>query len=207
MEALNTRIKQEVCYLTIDALSDANLLSVYKESKSLKKAIQTLESTLTKYVNSETKQQIIDDYLLQLIPAGTKGVYRGNKFNEIVKNFILNLNLSDDYEICFEKKSDVYVTSEKPDWSILQRSTNKIMIGMNQLDLWSGGQQINRGSKYIIDVETTEYRKLVCVVCNEIQLTSSKNKTYQLFEHGFKHDTLCYLNNLAPIIQTYFKLK
>lgn len=27
----------------------------------------------------------------------------------------------------------------------------KIIIDMNQLDLWSGGHQINRGAKYLLD--------------------------------------------------------
>ena len=53
----------------------------------------------------ETKQKIIQEYLLQLIPAGTKGVIRGNKFNSIVKDTIENLNLDNKhFEICFEKQ-------------------------------------------------------------------------------------------------------
>jgi len=66
---------------------------------------------------------------------------------------------------------------------------------MNQLDLWSGGHQINRGSKYLIDSKlNTENTKLLCVVCNEIKFKTSKNKAFKFFEIGFKNDTLCYLN-------------
>ena len=76
---------------------------------------------------------------------------------------------------------------------------------MNQLDVWGGGQQINRGSKYIEnDKHNNENSKLLCVVCNEIQFTRKTNKAYKLFETGFKKNTLCYLNNLQNIIVSFF---
>jgi len=202
MEDINARIKQEVCYETLEELTDAKLMCEYKDCNSLKNEIKKLSDVLGKYIDEETKQKIIQEYLLQLIPAGTKGVIRGNKFNKIVKQFITKLALDTDrFEICFEEKCKVegHETSEKPDWYIMEKSTNKIIIGMNQLDLWNGGHQINRGSKYI-----KENSKLLCVICNDIQLKSKKNKTYKLFETGFKDNTLCYLNNLQNIITSYF---
>ena len=92
---------------------------------------------MEKYTDEETKQNIINDYLLQLIPAGTKGVIRGNRFNNIVKQRIANIKLDTArFEIYFEKKCETHLTTEIPDWYILEKSTNKIIIGMNQLDLW-----------------------------------------------------------------------
>ena len=92
-----------------------------------------------------------------------------------------------------KKKCETHLTTEIPDWYILEKSTNKIIIGMNQLDLWGGGQQLNRGSKYIENNKhNSKDSKLLCVVCNEIQF-KSKNKAYALFEIGFEKDTLCYL--------------
>jgi hypothetical protein len=157
-------------------------------------------------MDEETKQQIIQEYLLQLIPAGTKGVIRGNRFNNIVKKFIINLELNiERFEICFEKKCDGYFTTEIPDWYVLEKTTNKIIIGMNQLDLWGGGQQLNRGSKYLENNKhNNENSKLLCVVCNEIHFKSKKNKAYKLFEMGFTNNTLCYLKNLQNIITSYF---
>ena len=53
---------------------------------------------LYKLLYSTKKDLIIDDYLLELIPPGTKGVIRGNKFNKIVKEtidkFISGINVS-----------------------------------------------------------------------------------------------------------------
>ena len=79
---------------------------------------------------------------------------------------------------------------------------------MNQLDLWGGGQQLNRGSKYIINSKyNNENSKLLCVICNNIELKSKKNKVFNLFNIGFQNNTLCYLNNLQNIIYSYFNLK
>jgi hypothetical protein len=208
MEYINARIKQEICYDTLEKLTDMKLMCEYKNCNSVKNEIKKLSEILDKYMDEDTNHKIIQEYLLQLIPAGTKGVIRGNKFNNIVKQFIVNLNL-DTYHfvICFEKKCDEYFTTEIPDWYILEKSTNKIIIGMNQLDLWGGGQQLNRGSKYIENNKhNNENSKLLCVVSNEIQFKSKKNKAYKLFEIGFKNNTLCYLNNLYNIIALYFNL-
>jgi len=203
---MNNRIKEEICYDTLENLSDSKLLPIYKESASFKKEIKKLEEILEKYIDAETKQNIVEEYSLQLIPPGTKGVIRGNQFNTIVKHAILDLALDSTlFEICFEKMCEGYITSEIPDWYILQKSTNKIIIGMNQLDLWGGGQQSNRGTKYIVEnVHNNEHSKLLCVVCNDIQFTSKKNKTYKLFEIGFRNNTLCYIKNLSNIISSYF---
>jgi len=206
MEKINARIKQEICYETLEELTDVKLMDEYIKCNSVKNEINKLGYVLEKYIDEETKTKIIQEYLLQLIPAGTKGVIRGNKFNNIVKEFIISLELDTDrFEICFEKKCEYHFTTEIPDWYILEKSTNKIIIGMNQLDLWGGGQQLNRGSKYIENNKhNNESSKLLCVVCNEIQFKSKKNKAYKLVVNGFQNNTLCYLNNLQNIIISYF---
>lgn len=206
---INTRINNEICYNTITDLRDDKLICEYMGSKSVKNEIKKLEYILDKYISNEIKEKIIEDYLLELIPAGTKGVIRGNKFNNIVKLKLLELNLnSDRYELCFEKKCELYLTSEIPDWYILDKLSNKILIGMNQLDIWNGGQQLNRGFKYIENNKhNNENSKLLCVVCNKIQFRTNKNKAFKLFKIGFENNTLCYLNNLINIIKSYFIIK
>lgn len=230
---INQRIKNEICYETLSKLSDQNLMSEYMECNSVKKEITKLRNILEKYdisiskrekYNNDTdtyndndndndtkscQQKIINEYLIQLIPAGTKGVIRGNKFNQIVRKSILDMNLdSERYDIQFEKKckdNNTYVTSEIPDWFILEKATNKIIIGMNQLDLVSGGHQLNRGYKYLIDNKhNTNKSKLLCVICNEYQFKNNKNKAFQLFKVGFQNNTICYLKNLHKIIKTFF---
>ena len=209
MQNINRRIQSEVCHNTIAELGDEKLLPEYKQCSSVQKEILKLHDVLDRYLDDEEKKQkIIQDYILELIPPGTKGVIRGNKFNNIVKNCILNMNIDKTrFIIRFEEKSEIHETSEIPDWYILDTHTNKIIIGMNQLDLWGGGQQSNRGSKYLENNKhNTQNSKLLCVVCNEIQFKSDRSKAYKLFEIGFKNDTLCYLGNLDNIICSFFSI-
>jgi len=207
---INDRINTEICNTTIDKLKDNNLMNDYKECKSVQKEIKKLTEILEKHkINEPTKKSIIDEYLIELIPAGTKGVIRGNKFNSIVKETINELKLDNDkFEVRFEEQCSSNITTEIPDWYILEKSTGKVIIGMNQLDLWGGGQQINRGSKYLINNKmNTVNSKLLCVVCNKINFSSNKNKAFKLFEVGYSNNTLCYLNGLIKIINDFFNLE
>jgi hypothetical protein len=210
LKNINSRIEKEYCHNTYNELSDKKLISTYKNCQSVKKRISELNQVLlNQNLNEETRNNILEDYILKLIPAGTKGVIRGNKFNKLVEKYIINLKLNTNrFNVSFEKKCDGYNTNEIPDWFILDKTTGRILIGMNQLDLWGGGQQLNRGSKYILNNKNNnENSKLLCVVCNKIQLKSKKNKVFNLFKVGFQNDTLCYLNNLQNIIYSYFNLQ
>jgi len=209
IDIINKRIQKEVCLHTIEKLNDIQLLDKYKNSISVKKKITYLESILTKYnLENNIMQNIISDYTPALIPPGTKGVIRGHQFNLIVKNIINNMNLDNTkFQIKFEKKCNLYLTYEIPDWYILEMNTNKLIIGMNQLDIWSGGHQINRGFKYIINNKyNNEHSKFLCVICNNIILKNTNNKIYQLFKEGYANNTLCYINNLENIIKNHFNL-
>lgn len=207
IKSINKNIKKTVCLSTIDKLTDKNLLKEYKKCKSVKNEIEYLKLVLKKHVtDKEIRNNIINDYLIKLVPAGTKGVIRGNKFNKLVKEKLESLKFDrNKFEIEFEKKCETCITSEIPDFYMLEKKTNKVIIGMNQLDLWGGGQQINRGYKYIIDnIHNRENSKLLCVVCNEYKFKTDKNKAYKLFETGFLNDTLCYLSDIERIIKDYF---
>ena len=207
LEYINNRINKEVCNHTINILKDTYLINEYKKCKSVQNRIKRFELILDKYnIEKIKKELILNDYIVELIPAGTKGVIKGNKFNSLVKDNIKNLKLKNQrFEICFEKQCEVCITSEKPDWYILEKSTGKVIIGMNQLDLVGGGHQINRGYKYLIDNKhNTVKSKLVCVICNYIQFRTNNNKAYKLFEVGYLNNTLCYLKNLELIIDIYF---
>ena len=203
---INNEITKQISKDILNELTDEKLLDDYLKCKSVNNAIDKLIDVLKDVGIQDNKiTEIKNKYILELIPAGTKGVIRGNKFNQMVKKYITNLKLNKKtYEICFEKKCENIETSEIPDWYIKNKKNNKAIIGMNQLDLWGGGQQINRGSKYLIDCKfNNEKTKLLCVVCNEIKFKTKKNKAFNFFDIGFKNDTLCYLNNLETIIKKF----
>ena len=204
---INTRIQQELCTRTIESLSEQALLATYKTTPSVKTKMNTLHEMLSVHnINGDTRQRIVADYVPHMIPAGTKGAIKGARFNKIVQERIETMCLDRcRYDVCYEQTHDIYTTSEIPDWYIYCKQTDRILIGMNQLDLWNGGAQLNRGMKYLVNNEhNTEVSKLLCVVCNEIVLKSTENKTFQLFDVGFESDTLCYLNQLDTSIRSYF---
>ena len=207
LDEINKIINEQVCQDTIERLSDENLFNQYKKSKSVEILSDKLTRKLEKYINGVNLSSAVSEIIVDLIPAGTKGVIRGNAFNKIVETHIKGLDLDPEkYEFAFEKVCDSCHTTEIPDFYILEKHTMRVIIGMNQIDLWSGGQQINRGSKYLVNNKhNTEKSKLLCVISKKIDMKSTKNKAYELFDIGFKNDTLCYVNNISIICKKFFE--
>jgi hypothetical protein len=209
LNSINQRISSEFCAETVHRLTDVSLLDEYRNCKSVKNSVAKLSNILEKHleISTEIREAILKEYLVEMIPPGTKGVIRGNKFNKMVQDKIMSLSLPTDiYEVAFEKNCDNAPTSEIPDWYIIDKIQNRILIGMNQLDLWGGGHQMNRAAKYILKdpFESQTNIKLICVVCNYIELKSEKNKAFQIFEKGYNRNTICYLNNLDKIVREVF---
>ena len=208
IETINQRIENEYDEIVFNQLSDVNLIDQYKDCKSVKKKIKILSSILEKQnIEDDIRNNIINEFLFNLIPPGTKAAVRGNNFNKIIKEKIKEFKLdTNKYEIKFEENCPKVNTSEIPDWYILEKSTNKLIIGMNQVDLWSGGAQMNRAFKYLVNNEiNNENTKLLCVVCNKKKIKNENNKVFKIFKSGFDKDTLCYVKNLENIIKSFFE--
>lgn len=201
LQDINEQINNTFCEDTIFSLSDENLLEDYLNCNSVRKKVSQLENLLEKY-DVNCKKYIVDEYILNLIPPGTKGVIKGNKFNNIVRNYLSCIDFPEEIELKFEEKCKEFETDEIPDWYILNNKNKKIIIGMNQLDLWNGGHQLNRGYKYI-NSDFGNDVKLVSVVANYTQLKGYDNKIYKIFDTGFRRNNLCYLKNLESIINKF----
>lgn len=213
VENLINNIKLPISYINNRILAEYNdninkeldfekMVEIYKSSNSVKNKIELINKILDNN-NVKNKNNILNELTDIIIPAGTKAVYRGIKFNKIIQEYINNLNLGNDFIIEFEKQHKKYKTDEIPDWYIYHKNSNKILIGMNQIDLWNGGAQINRGYKYLFN-NNNKY-KIICVVCNKCYIKNMNSKKYILFNKGYLDDSLCYINNLENIILNYFK--
>lgn len=212
MNNILNRIDEEICYDTIEQLKDENLMDDFLKQPSVKNSINLCKTLLQKtlHENSISDDEVdnittsfINNYIPHLIPPGAKGAVRGNKFNNIIKNKIISFNLDpNQYKVSFEK--DLEKFGERPDWIIEDILNDKKIVGMNQIDLWSGGQQSNRGDKYIASSINTENTKLLAIVCNNPNITTTKTKKFKLFKNGFETNTLCYINNLHNIIKIFF---
>lgn len=70
-----------------------------------------------------------EKFLWEIIPVGTRNKVRGDMFNKIVQKFILRLKLDKQrFEIRFETPCKSQITSEIPDWYILEKSTNGLLF-------------------------------------------------------------------------------
>ena len=210
MDLINQHISATHDESVCTRLSEEALIDVYMECPSVKKNIEDLSEVMKRNGVDDSKiSDILKEYIPHLIPAGTKGVIRGNLFNQIVKNYVTGLNLpSSEFEIKFESKHPKYVTTEIPDWYVYHLPSDTILVGMNQLDLWTGGQQLNRGAKYILDenLHSNPQMRVVSVVCSKITVSSTKNKVFKILETGFSKKRLCYLGELGAIIWETFGL-
>jgi hypothetical protein len=186
-------------------LSDKTLLDKCVEHNGFKKKAKKLEAILKKNNNTNRQiENIIKDYIDELVPAGTKGVVRGNKFNNIVKETLLRSFEEDRYELAFEKNCE-FPFSEIPDWYIKDKVTKQIIVGYNQIDLWRGGAQLNRASKYIMDDNfhlkyEDENVKVLSVVCNKLTVKSETNKPFKIMKYGVNMGRVCYIKNLVRTI-------
>jgi hypothetical protein len=200
MDIINQRINNEYSDKINNELTYSKLLNEYLDYSSVKNKILEFKLVLEKnLIPNENIIKIIEDYLPNLIPPGLKGVVRGNKFNKIIKDLILNLKLDNNkFDIQFEKKLELYITDEIPDWYIVDKTTNKYIIGMNQVDLWGGGAQTIRGSKYIINNSNSQ---IICVISNYISFKNTNSKIFKIFQKGFNDNTLCYIGNLENLIK------
>jgi len=208
VEQINSRIRAEFNESMCNELQESKLLPRYIQSPSFKSARFKWEQSLSPYMSSDNIKTFTqsDWFMNEIIQAGTKGVIRGNRFNELIKEQIMGFALDPEkYDVCFEKRCPTVPTGERPDWYICEKTTNKTLIGMNQLDLWSGGHQCNRGNKYV-NMPFTDTSKVVSVVCNFITIKHTNNKTYELFKLGFENNTLCYPGGLYFIVQDFFLL-
>ena len=190
-------------------LDDRELFNLYVEQQAVKKNKQDFQDILIKY---EISIDVVDklfsdkDFMLKyIIPPSVKSTIRGNKFNYLVKDAILSLNLSTDFEICFEKNCKEFDTSEIPDFYI--KNNEKIMIGFNQIDLWNGGHQTNRASKYILNNQSTNDIKIVSVITKYPELLKTKSKKYKILKEGFDKNILFYITGLLDYIMDYFQMK
>lgn len=211
LQSIQNIIDKTIREDVIQQLSDTSLLPEYIKSKSVQARINNLKNTLQNNdITEEQSDKIIQDFALNLVPAGTKGVIRGYAFNKIVEKEINSYELlkSPRFAIHFEKRHPDIHTSEIPDFFIADKENQTLIVGMNQIDLWSGGAQTNRGSKYVIDDHRHSDPKIkfINVICNRPVIKSEKNKCFQIFDIGLHQERMCYLGNLKNIIYNFFNL-
>ncbi len=201
-DILDIFIKEQ--YKDLPDLTDERLIADYYETKSVKTQLNNIKSVLKEYkINNVDSCKIARKLLV--IPPGTKSHIRGCKFNKIIsleiKKAIKRLKLDLDFKI--EKKHDSF--HEIPDWII--SNEKKTLVGYNQISLFGGGHQLNRGSKYILD-DTLHKKlskkkiKMVCIV-KDIPKTR-KGKSYDILMKGIEKRRIYCIGGIIKLIKEYF---
>ena len=192
-----------------DLLSDQHLWSTYEKQPSVcKRVAKTQNDLLNAGFNTVQVSLILKVISPLLIPPGTKGVVRGNAFNQIVKENLTRSFPIDTYELSFEMEHKLHQTTEKPDFIVYNKTNGRSVIGFNQRDLWGGGAQINRASKYIDSDEfhsAPDNIKILSVVCSNIG--GCKGKKRNLYDRGITTQRMCYIGKMPEIIHDFLDVE
>lgn len=202
VDQINAIIERQYDPYIVRQLSDLMLMPRYMNCNSCKKVVDYLEKTADKLELVERKRRIYMNKMLpMIISPGVKASIRGVAFNEYIKRKLLKFSSNKILSIQFEPKGVAWV-SEIPDW-IIEFKGGKTVIGYNQLDLWMGGAQVNRASKYIMD-EALHKRLnkkniyIVCVVARRYKVGYMQSKVADIIITGVKKKRIVWpkgLNN------------
>ncbi len=185
-----------------NSLSDENLMFLFKESESFKRT----RNSIQQIIETTPRELLVDTLSFRFVSPGLKGVIRGNRFNQIVKEILESLNLPKYLDLYIE--TNTKKTAERPDWIIIDSISKKQLSGFNQIDFWTGGHQSNRGDKYINCMLNTLDHKILSVIGKPIQFKKDcKSKVFDLFQIGYANNTLCYCSQLPKIIYNFFEIK
>ena len=193
-------------------LIDKALHQEYLNSPSTIAEAKTLDEVLAKNnVSKEKRKSIYKQYAHKLVKAGTKGVIRGKAMNKLiekqVKFLLKKCNVSDQLIISTEKTHTQFSTDEKPDIVIEDKRTGKILIIMNQVDLWGGGQQTNRASKYLnLAKKYKKNKKFISVVAKKYCPVEENGKMVSIMHEALCHNYIVYTKQLDLVIKEFFKI-
>lgn len=196
VEEVNKQIKRNICFNTIYRLSDEVLLLNFKKTISGHRIVSNLTEILKEKDQYEL-EDIIDKHLSKFISNQTKSQVRKKCFDTIVNETIDNLHLNRN---CFE----IRMKEDNADWLIRELGTNKILLGINSIDIWKNHYRFKKGYDCVYRKPEYPNEKTVCVIASFIHFQNDKRKTFQMFEKGFNENSLCYLKNLHNIIRKYF---
>lgn len=185
----------------------------YINSKSTCHRRQKLRDIIKSSIRiSDKKLEILLDKMVPLIiHPGAKACIDGNAFNKEISRFLnLFIKKKPYLSLDIEKKHPLF--DERPDWIIKNSRTSQTIIGFNQLDLWSGGHQYNRASKYILD-DTLHRRmirrniKIVCVIKRKPHNpVGIHTKLHKILSTGNSKSRLFYKHSLRKFFEKNMKL-
>lgn len=189
-------------------IDDEVLYSLYKETQSVKQRSNDIKMILMSHGISFLKSSIIVKQLFPyIVPAGVKSKIKGDVFNRLVKDkleYITKRSPIHRLQVYFE--TPCVECQEIPDWYIEDTTRKRLYIGYNQIDMWSGGHQVNRCGKYVMD-DTLHRRlgrkgiRMICVVAKDIPL-HAHTKVACMLRKGVSTKRLCHISDLEKTLSS-----
>jgi len=184
-----------------------NLKTNTTNSKALTSR-KILVITLLKKHKIKNLDSLMTDLLPFITPVGAKSNAHGHAFNKIVCQEIQKICAKKKY-LNFTAEYKHKMFHERLDWIITNKKTNNTICGYNQIDLWSGGHQLNRGSKYVLDdhLHTRLKRRgltLVNIVLDGPQRLNKNTKVFKIISHGVKKNRLFTLSSFKEFLNKMF---
>lgn len=189
-----------------DIDNEEEMMSIYQETPSVKARMARLDRILAEEGLTSRKREVLSRRLVcMLVPAGTKGAVRGRLFNKMVEGEVSRaLGRRRGVSFSVEKAHPLF--QEIPDWVL--HKNNKTLVGFNQVSLFGGGHQVNRGGKYVMD--DTLHRRLarrgVRMVCIVKDFPSrGKGKGWEITCAGVAKKRLYPLGGIKELVEEFLK--
>jgi hypothetical protein len=146
MAEINAKIKHEIRLIELEDPRDKTTSCLYNTANPLDNKLKKLGAVLNKMIDEETKEKIIQNYLIRYIIKGNQV-----DFNNIIKSNIITVGELDTniYEYWFEKEVVTHFTGKIPYGYILEKYIAQLMIDMGVLNLWGGGGCGGEITKYV----------------------------------------------------------
>lgn len=190
----------------IDIDNDAEMTALYAETPSVKSRLGRLDKILAEEGVPARKRETLSRRLLcMLVPAGTKGAVRGRIFNKMVEREISKA-LGRRRGVGFSVEEAHPLFQEIPDWVL--RKGKSTLVGFNQVSLFGGGHQLNRGGKYVTD-ETLHRRlarrgvRMVCIVKDVPG--RGRGKAWEITRRGVAKRRLYTLGGIKKLVEEFLK--
>lgn len=135
MAEINARIKHEIRLIELEDSREQKTSCLYNTSNPVDNKLKKLGNVLNRLIDKETKEKIIQNYLMNY-------VIKGNQvdFNNIIKSNIITVGELDTnmYEYWFEKEIVTHFIGKVPYCFILKKYITQLIVDMGQLDSWGG---------------------------------------------------------------------
>jgi len=212
VKILNERINDEYNDYLYQSLINESFIEECINTSLMKSCYNKLIEVLNNYkIDSSIITDISNDIIMIFISPNVKASIRGARLNNIIDELISKIPEinNERFNITFEAQPINVKCPERPDFVILDRTTNKEIVGYTQVDLWNAKYRADKYVRY----NPNENVYILCVVARKAVIEykypteNMRNIKYEVFKYGYEHNKVCYVNNLQNIICQLFNIQ